>query len=82
MTRQAAGHAVGGSVFVAFAVEVVLVFIFVFEEVHVEPVHDGCEQVIVVAGGRFLLELVPHFQLARSSQGLPAPAEAGELWYM
>ena len=52
------------------------------EEVHIEPVHDGCEQVIVVARGRFLVELVPHLHLARSTQSFEAPAEAGELCYM
>ena len=73
----------GCSVFVlVFTVEVVLVFIFVFEEVHVEPVHDGREEVVVVAGCCFGIELVPQFQLARSSQGLPTPAEAAELCHI
>ena len=71
-----------GSVFVAFAVEVVLVFIFVFEEVHVEPVHDGGEQVIVVARGRFLVELVPHVHLVIAAELTLCVTEQGELCYM
>ena len=40
-----------------------------------EPVVDGGEGVVVIAGGRLLVELVPQFDFPGSAERSPADAE-------
>ena len=67
-----------GSVFFLF-VFVILVFV---TEADVEPVGEGREQVVVVPGSRFLVELVPHVHLVIAAELTLRHSEQAELCYM